>query len=98
MKLNDSQCGVSIVELDGNLIRKLLPRSLRLLETTNDIVERCSDPKVLLLEAELLASLKVVIGIENGADGLGPLLVRNRTLVVAIVKLLEVELAARRLT
>lgn len=94
LQLNDGKRRVSVIELDSNLLRELLPRALRLLETTNNIVQRCSNPEVLLLETQLLTSLQVVIGVEDGADGLSTLLVGNGAFVVTAVELLEIELAS----
>jgi hypothetical protein len=97
LKLDDGQGRVGVVELDGNLLGELLPGTLGLLEAANDVVQRGGDPEVLLLQAQLLAPLKVVVGVEHGADGLGALLVSNGAFVVAAVELLEVKLSARRL-
>lgn len=83
-----------VVKLDSNRVGKLLPRLLALLETTNDIVERGSAPEVLLLQAKLLTTLKVVVGVEHRGDSLSTLLVRHRALVLARVELLEIKLAA----
>lgn len=91
LQLNNGKRRMSIVELDSNLLRELPPRALRLLETPNDIVQRCSNPEVLLLETQLLTSLQVVIGVEDSADGLSTLLVGDGAFVVTAVELLEIE-------
>jgi hypothetical protein len=39
LKLGNSQCRVSIVELNGDLVRKLAPSALALLESANNVVE-----------------------------------------------------------
>lgn len=75
LQLDNSKRGMSIVELDGNLIGEFDPRAARLLEASNDVVERRSNPEILLLQAEFLAALKVVVGIQNGADSLSSLLI-----------------------
>lgn len=97
LQLDNGKRGVGIIELDGNLIGELAPGALRLLEAANNVVKRGGNPEVLLLEAQLLASLEVVVGVEDSTDGLSALLVGNGAFVVAIVELLEVELAARGL-
>jgi hypothetical protein len=51
---------MSVVELNGNLIWELAPFTLGLLEATNNVVERCGTPEVLLLQAELLSTLEAV--------------------------------------
>lgn len=96
LQLHNRQRRMRIVQLDSHLVGELPPRSLGLLEPPHDIVQRRSDPKVLLLKTQFLATLKVIIRVQHGADGLSTLLVRHGTLVVAAVELLEVELAARR--
>ena len=85
---------MSVVELDGDLVREFAPGTRRLLEATDNVIERGGDPKVLLLEAELLAALEVVVGVEDGADGLGALLLGDGALVISVVELLKVKLAA----
>ncbi len=97
LQLDNRQRRVGIVELDGDLLGEFLPRAFRLLEATDDVVERGGDPEILLLEAQLLAAVEVVVGVEDGADGLGSLLVRHGALVLAAVELLEIEFAARGL-
>jgi hypothetical protein len=49
-----------IVELDSDRVGELFPRPLVLLEATDDIVERCGAPEVLLLETEFLSTLEAV--------------------------------------
>ena len=92
LELNNGQRRMGIVQLDGHLVRELSPSALRLLEATNNVVQRRSNPEVLLLQAELLAAIEVVVWIQNSADGLGSLLVCHRALVVSTVELLEVKL------
>lgn len=58
LQLRNGKRRVSVVELNGNLVGELLPGLLRLLETTDDIVERGSTPEVLLLETKLFAAVK----------------------------------------
>jgi hypothetical protein len=91
LKLNNSKCWMGIIQLNSNLVRELAPCTLGLLESTNNIVERRSDPEVLLLKSKLLTTVEVIIGIQDSTDGLGTLLVCNRTLVVTAVKFLEIE-------
>lgn len=86
-----------IVELDGDLVGELLPGALSLLKAAHNIIERCCHPEILLLQTQLLALLQVVVGVQHGTDGLGPLLIGDSTFVVAVVELGEIELASRRL-
>lgn len=101
---------MGVVKLNGDLVGEFGPGTLSLLEPANDIEERGSAPEVLLLQTELLTTLKavllldiilwisrlysLVVGVENGGDGLGTLLISYRALVFARVELLEVKLAA----
>ena len=73
------------------MLREFEPCTLGFFESTNNIVERRSDPEVLLLKSKLLTTVEVIIGIQDSTDGLGTLLVCNRTLVVTAVKFLEIE-------
>lgn len=85
---------MGIIELDSDLVRELGPSALRLLEPPDNVIERGGHPEILLLETELFPSLEVVVGVEDGADRLGALLLGDGALVVPIIELLEVELAA----
>lgn len=58
LQFRDGERWVSVVQLDGNLIRELFPRALGLLESTDDVVQGCSTPEVLLLQTEFLAPLQ----------------------------------------
>jgi hypothetical protein len=57
-KLGDGESWVSVVELDGDRVGKLLPGLLALLEATDNVVKRGSTPEVLLLQAELLTAFE----------------------------------------
>ena len=50
-QLRNGKRWVRIVQLDGDLVREVLPRLPRLLESADNIVERGSTPEVLLLQA-----------------------------------------------
>lgn len=58
LELGDGEGWVSVVELNSNLVGKFLPRTLALLETSNNVVKRGCTPKVLLLQAKLLATVQ----------------------------------------
>jgi hypothetical protein len=80
------------------LVGELFPSLLGLLEPSHDVEERGSTPEVLLLQAQFLAALQAVVGVEDRRDGLGTLLVRHGLLILSRVELGEVELTMRRLT
>lgn len=88
---------MSVIELDSDLVGELAPGTLGLLEAAHNIVKGRRNPKVLLLQSKFLAAFKVVVGVQDSADGFGALLVSDGALVVAAVELLEVKLAARGL-
>jgi hypothetical protein len=58
LELGNGESWVSVVQLNGDRVGELLPRLLALLETADDIVQRGCAPEVLLLQAELLSTLK----------------------------------------
>lgn len=94
LELDNGQRRVRVVQLDGDLVGELPPGAFGLLETTDNVVEGRGHPEVLLLQAELLSTLQVVVGVEDGADRLGTLLVGDRVFIVTAVEFLEVKLAA----
>jgi hypothetical protein len=98
LQLNNGKCRMGIVELDGNLLGELLPGAVGLLEAANNIVKGGSNPEVLLLQTKLFSALQVVVGVQHSTDGLSPLLIRDRTFVIAIVEFLEIKLSARCFT
>lgn len=58
LQLRNSQGWVGVIELNGDLRWKVLPRPLALLEAADNIVERRGAPEVLLLQAKLLAAVQ----------------------------------------
>jgi len=89
---------VGIIQLDCDLLGKLAPSTLGLLEPADNIIQGGSNPEVLLLQSKLLTTVEVVVGVKDGANRLSSLLIGHRTLVVTTVELLEVKLAAGSLT
>jgi len=84
---------MGVVQLNGYLFWEIAPRSIGLLEAADDIIQRGRDPEVLLLQAKLFATVKIVVGVQNCTDGLSTLLICNRALVVATIELLEIKLS-----
>jgi hypothetical protein len=97
LKLRNGERWVGVVELNGDLVGEFLPGALALLETSHDIVERSGAPEVLLLQAKLFTTVKVVVGVEDSRNSLSTLLISYGALVLARVELLEVEFAASSL-
>jgi hypothetical protein len=97
LQLDDCKRWVCVVQLNCNLIRELGPRTVGLLESPNDIVQRSCDPEILLLQSELLTGRDIVVGVQNRRNCFGPLLIPDRSLIVTGVELLEVEFTTGRL-
>ena len=93
LELNNGQRRVGIVQLDSNLICEVLPWSLRLLETSDDIVKRSSTPEILLFQSQLFSSFHVVVRVQDCGDGFGSLLVCDGAFILARVEFGKVEFA-----
>jgi hypothetical protein len=63
LQFRNGKSRMGIVKLDSNLIWELRPWSVSLLETTDNIVEGCSNPEILLLETKLLSAVDVIVGV-----------------------------------
>ena len=87
----------AIQHLHGVILGELGPGQLELAETTEDVVQRRSDPEVLLLEAERLALVVVFVRVQDSRDRLGFFGLANGGFVVTGVELgqVEADLAAR---
>lgn len=85
-----------VIEL--NLVELSEPRELItimvLFVVTNDVIETGRAEKVLLLQPELLACIRRVIGVEDAGDVLSILSLLDGSEVVALVELIEVESVA----
>lgn len=97
LQFNNCECWMCIVKLNRNLIGKLLPRAVRLLKPSHDVVQRSCNPEVLLLEPKLFPGRDIIIRIQDSGNCFSLLLFPNRSFVVTRVELLEVKLATRRL-
>ena len=87
-------CWVCIVELDGYLVREFFPAVLSLFESTNNVIQGRRTPKVLLLQTQLLSTIKIVIWVQNGRNGICALLVRHGAFIVTRIKFCKVKLSA----
>lgn len=56
---------VAVLTLNDNILGELLPRKVKLLIATENVLQRSRTPEVLLLEAELLSGVHVVVGVED---------------------------------
>ena len=78
LEFDDGDGGVRVVELNDDLFGEILPSFVVLAETAEDVVQRAGNEEVLLHEAQFLAALGLVIGIEDLGDGLDGVFFRAR--------------------
>src|SRR5262245_1993205 len=91
-QFGDSERRVSVIELDGNVVRQRRPIIARAVaETVDDILQRATDHEVLLEEAQRPAGLGGVVGIEDPGERFGFHILNNGTHEVTLGKLGEVE-------
>ena len=95
LEFDDGDGGMGVVELDRGLLGEIVPILIAPPEASDDVLERAGDEEILLDEAEFLAALGVVIGIEHLGNGLARVLVVHRLVVAAAVEGLEVEILRR---
>ena len=95
-QLGDGDGRVRIVELDGRPLGKRAPVGIAAAEASDEIGERAGDEKVLLDEAQPLATGRGVVGIEHPGEGLGRERPRQRADELAVAERLEVEVVGRR--
>ncbi len=69
-KLGDSKCGVSVIDVDSNLLMEVVESAVNAHVLVYDITDRCCAKEVLLSESEALALCVVIVRIENLGDSL----------------------------
>ena len=95
-QLRDGDDRVRIVELNGGVHRKAAQVvAVDLLIALDDILQRRGAEEILLLEAQHLALVAVVVGIEHLGDIIGLVALAHRIEVVLIVELRKVEVGQR---
>ena len=52
LEFDDRQCGMGVIELNGDLIREFRPRPFGFFEAADDVVEGGAAPKILLFQTE----------------------------------------------
>ena len=71
-ELGAAHGGVGVIGMDGNKLRQQLPvLAVLLLKGIEQAVDTGRNKQVLLLQAQQTAVLAGVVGVEDGADGLG---------------------------
>jgi len=88
----DRNCRVRVVQLDGDLFGEELPFALvELLETLDDVLQRCRAEEVLLLKAEFLTVHGGVVRVENLRNCFGEFHVLHGSDVVTVVEVAKTE-------
>ena len=91
-ELGDRQAGMGVVHLEHHLFRQQVPvGAVDLFKVVQRVLHRGGGQEILLLEAQLLALLVVVLGIEHLGDDLHQLLALGGLDVLAPVELLHVD-------
>ena len=97
-ELGAAHGGVGIVGVDGHKLRQQLPvRAVLLLKGVEQAVDTGRDKQVLLLQAQQTAVLAGVVGVEDGADGLGLGALGIGQGIVATVEGLQIKVLLDRL-
>src|SRR5262245_39031482 len=90
-ELGDRERRMRVVELNRIFLVEARKVGRRLQVDAHHVLQRAADEEVLLLEPELLARQRGIVGIEHLADGLGGNLFLDRAVIVADVERFEVE-------
>lgn len=89
---------MGVVGVDGHKLRQQLPvLAVLLLKGVEQAVDAGRDKQVLLLQAQQTAVLAGVVGVEDGADGLGLGALGVGQCIVAAVEGLKVKVLLERL-
>jgi len=86
--------GMGVVELHRHFVRQRVERHAGFVEAVEHVLQRGADEEVLLLQAQLAAHFGGVVGIEHLGEVFRIVLVLDGADVVALVEVLEVEVAA----
>ncbi len=90
-QLRDGHYRVGIVEMHGLTGRELAQIATISHEARQDALQRGTDKKVLLLEAQFLASSGVVVRVKNLGDGFVQGLLLHRSQIIAMVEVTQIE-------
>ncbi len=94
-ELDDRERGMRVVDLDDDLVGQAVERPPAAPEAAQDVLHRCADEEILLLEAQLAARRRGVAGVEHLRHALDRVPAREGADVVAVVERAQVELAER---
>ena len=98
-ELGAAHGGVGVVGVDGHKLRQQLPvLAVLLLKGVEQAVDAGRDKQVLLLQAQQTAVLAGIVGVEDGADGLGLGALGVGQGIVAAVEGLQIEVLLDRLS
>ena len=92
-QLHDGDGRMRVVELDGNLVREVVPGICRLFSVAaDDVPERTGDEEILLHQTQLPSVLRLVVWIQNLGDGFPHRLLPDRFDITTLIEGREVEL------
>ncbi len=90
-QFRNRQTRMRVVDVDDDLLRQLAPvRAVELLEVLEDVLETGGGEEILLLQAEQLAFVVVVFGVEDVGDSFRQFLFLRRLHIVAVVEVAQV--------
>mmetsp|Transcript_11859 Transcript_11859/g.25462 ORF Transcript_11859/g.25462 Transcript_11859/m.25462 type:complete len:348 (+) Transcript_11859:1680-2723(+) len=92
--LSHSNGGVSVIQLEAGLLGQQIPlRAVPGLEAGKHVLQGGAHKEVLLLQAQLLALWRGVIGVQHCTDGLSLLALHHSLVIVASIESTQVKLS-----
>ena len=91
-QLGDTKSGMSVIELNGDLVRQRMPIVIGASKAADDVGERAGDKEILLTKAQSAAGLGRIIGIKHAREVLGHDLVVHGAEKVAVIEFAEIEI------
>ena len=90
-QLGDSECGVSVVDVDSDLLVQVVKGAVNVHVLVYDVADGGSAQEVLLSESEALALGVIVVRIEHLCNGLRHDVLAERLGVIALVEHIHIE-------
>ena len=85
-ELRNSDRRMSIIHLEGCLIRQILQSAVLSQVLCESLLERGRDEEILLLQAKFLARIVVVVRVEDFGDCICKILLLDSLVIVAFIK------------
>ena len=92
-KLGDAECGVSVVDVDSYLIRKIVYLAVDRHMIVNDALAGCGHEEVLLRKSEQLSFKVVIRRVKHLRDSLGVSAFLHRSCVLSLSKEAHIEVS-----